>query len=283
MNARLHVSLRLLPALLVLGIAGAWAWRQEEQRSEWTREVAALRPLAQEAAELSRKWASQPPANPDTNELRRLQSDHLELLKIRDQITGLSRHADLSAETLRQRIEESKTRADRAQKEVNRIEERTRAKDLADATMQAFGRAIFHLTEALKRTSGPIPASWNDVRRAYESAGAHTVPGSSFTPQQIEANNQALIRDLDAASQESIKPADFELLPVAATYRHDPAGKPPHLIILRERKPRPLPDGGWMRAYGFLDGSVDVATSPDGDFTEWELAAGKPTGLVPRP
>ena len=95
------------------------------------------------------------------------------------------------------------------------------------------------------------------------------ITASGWVPSTIVGSSRCETADQNAplspASQESIKPADFELLPVAATYRHDPAGKPPHLIILRERKPRPLPDGGWMRAYGFLDGSVDVATSPDGD------------------
>lgn len=279
MNPRTHSPLRFLPALVILGVAGVWAWRENKRGLELARELAALRPLAEDAEALARKASAEPPANPDTNELRRLQSEHLELLRLRNEITGLNRHADLSPETLRQRIQESASRTDAARKATLVIEERTRAKDLADETVQALSHSIFHLTEALKRTSGPVPVSWNDVRRIFESA----VAGAGAAAPSVQANLQALIENLDAAQQESVKPSDFEFVPVPATYRHDPAGAPPHLLILRERKPRRMPDGGWSRAYGFLDGTADMATSPDGDFSAWELAAGKSTGLVPPP
>lgn len=101
--------------------------------------------------------------------------------------------------------------------------------------MQAFGQAVFHLTEALKRTSGPLPASWNEVRQTYASARSPSDADTRFTPQQIEANNQALIADLDAANHEDVKPSDLNSCPspprIGTTL---PASL--RLIILREQK-----------------------------------------------
>ena len=42
------------------------------------------------------------------------------------------------------------------------------------------------------------------------------------------------------------------------------------VLLLRERTPRSLPDGGWVRAYGFVNGDVEQAFSKDGQFTKWE-------------
>jgi RNA polymerase sigma factor (sigma-70 family) len=44
----------------------------------------------------------------------------------------------------------------------------------------------------------------------------------------------------------------------------------PEMILFRERQGRQAPDGKWYRAYGLADGSVQIATSPDGSFNAWE-------------
>ncbi len=46
----------------------------------------------------------------------------------------------------------------------------------------------------------------------------------------------------------------------------------PNLVIMRERIARQSPDGTWHRLYGFADGSVQTATSLDGNFDAWEKA-----------
>jgi hypothetical protein len=43
-----------------------------------------------------------------------------------------------------------------------------------------------------------------------------------------------------------------------------------NIVELRERLPRQAPDGTWRRIYGFADGSVQTATSNDGNFDAWE-------------
>jgi RNA polymerase sigma factor (sigma-70 family) len=46
----------------------------------------------------------------------------------------------------------------------------------------------------------------------------------------------------------------------------------PNMVALRERLARQAPDGTWQRIYGFADGSVQTATSYDGNFDTWEKA-----------
>jgi hypothetical protein len=44
----------------------------------------------------------------------------------------------------------------------------------------------------------------------------------------------------------------------------------PQAAAARERTPRQSPFGGWERTYLLGDGSVQTATSPDGNFDAWE-------------
>jgi RNA polymerase sigma factor (sigma-70 family) len=46
----------------------------------------------------------------------------------------------------------------------------------------------------------------------------------------------------------------------------------PNMVLLRERIARQAPDGTWRRLYEFADGSVQTATSYDGNFDAWEEA-----------
>jgi RNA polymerase sigma factor (sigma-70 family) len=46
----------------------------------------------------------------------------------------------------------------------------------------------------------------------------------------------------------------------------------PNMVEFRERLVRQAPDGSWRRVYGFSDGSVQTATSNDGNFEAWEKA-----------
>lgn len=45
---------------------------------------------------------------------------------------------------------------------------------------------------------------------------------------------------------------------------------PANVIVLRENQSIASPSGGWVRAYGFADGHVEVHKSDDGNFQAWE-------------
>ena len=53
------------------------------------------------------------------------------------------------------------------------------------------------------------------------------------------------------------------------------------VVTLREGTPRQSPDGTWRRAYLFSDGSVQVATSYDGNFDQWEKVNTTPPSPTP--
>jgi RNA polymerase sigma factor (sigma-70 family) len=54
----------------------------------------------------------------------------------------------------------------------------------------------------------------------------------------------------------------------------------PQLIAFRESNPRQSPDGAWHRVYGLADGSVQVATSPDGNFSAYERYDPTSRGII---
>jgi RNA polymerase sigma factor (sigma-70 family) len=41
-------------------------------------------------------------------------------------------------------------------------------------------------------------------------------------------------------------------------------------ILIREKQPTQASDGSWIKAYGFVDGSGQLHSEPDGDFGNWE-------------
>ena len=45
---------------------------------------------------------------------------------------------------------------------------------------------------------------------------------------------------------------------------------PDYFVLAREKQPRQNPDGKWYRDYLFVDGSVQQATTDDGNFDSWE-------------
>lgn len=58
---------------------------------------------------------------------------------------------------------------------------------------------------------------------------------------------------------------DFELVNIGGL-RFDY----PQMVMFREKKPVQATNGRWYRVYGFVDGSVQRATSDDGNFDAWE-------------
>jgi RNA polymerase sigma factor (sigma-70 family) len=43
-----------------------------------------------------------------------------------------------------------------------------------------------------------------------------------------------------------------------------------NVIVMREKVPVQMPDGGWVRAYGFADGHAEIHRESDGHFESWE-------------
>lgn len=54
----------------------------------------------------------------------------------------------------------------------------------------------------------------------------------------------------------------------------------PQMILFRERVTRQAPDGIWHLVYGLADGSVQVATSRDGNFDPWQKYDESQKGII---
>ena len=58
----------------------------------------------------------------------------------------------------------------------------------------------------------------------------------------------------------------------------DGVTNPSSVILVRERQPRQAQDGGWTRAYGFLDGHSEIHKEPTANFDAWEQRHLWPSG-----
>jgi hypothetical protein len=88
----------------------------------------------------------------------------------------------------------------------------------------------------------------------------------SMLAQLPEDLRASLARGLNWTNEFGLSAQSFEFLPQDRIV----TSKDGSVMLLRERTPRPSPDGGWVRAYGFVDGDVKEAFSKDGHFDEWE-------------
>lgn len=76
----------------------------------------------------------------------------------------------------------------------------------------------------------------------------------SFMPEQAKADP-------------NFKTAQFEVVYRGATTN---VTTPTQVVLLREKQAHRCYDGRWSRAYGFVDGHAELASSPDGNFDAWE-------------
>jgi hypothetical protein len=51
-----------------------------------------------------------------------------------------------------------------------------------------------------------------------------------------------------------------------------------NVIVLREKEPRPYPDGAWTRTYAYADGHSENHLALDGNFEDWEAEHSVNTG-----
>ena len=72
------------------------------------------------------------------------------------------------------------------------------------------------------------------------------------------------------------KIADFEIIASSSDIRIKRRGPRGQVPLLRERRPRPQPDGGFARYYAWLDGRTEEALAMDENFAAWESENLKP-------
>ncbi len=262
--------MRYLPATLALALATLFGWHQHRLRSAVEKETTALRSEDAERRRLeaqNRVWAA---LVVDTNELARLREQKLQLLRLRGRVGELRDDVGSGTGGIAERIEAVRAKTADVQREADLMEARMRAEDLSRSTYDAAAQYAQFARTAAMRNDGRLAVAWEEVRRQLEKPWP---PRPGMSPVNLERMRRSYLESFDHAVRNPIRPEAFELLPSPERYEQTNFDVNNRILLLRERVPRPLPDGGWARMYVFLGGHVEDAHSEDGDFSRWEAEA----------
>lgn len=241
-------------AIFTLLLAAVWtlAWRTGQSELDSLRaDTAKVR--AERAAVESRKGApGESTASVDPKELARLRALQPELARLRGQIGSLRQRANQTLEELDAKAAETKA-------EANLFRARLQAKERSKAVGNSIGSCMMLVHSTAVETDGTIPRTWEEVRsRLNEKAAGGKL---QFTH---------MLKEFEQLSGPQGVLGEFELMPVPADVRIERRGQPIEALMIRERQPRPQPDGGFSRYYGWTTWRTEEATVKDGNFAAWE-------------
>jgi len=234
---------RFILTALVLAAISAAAWRFRQQELETLRAEAA-RALEQRAQpDLSRKEIAAEPAE---------KIDAQEVARLRGSIGALRARTNQTPEQLH-------AQAEKVREEATLIRARFDAREKSKAAKGAIGTCLMLVTMVAANTDGTLPQTWDEVHSRL----------SQTNPDEPRVMDH-LRRTFEYANAPEGAIADFEIIPNSSGVRIKRRGPHGHVPLLRERRPRPQPDGGFARYYAWLDGRTEEALAKDEDFAVWE-------------
>ncbi len=247
--------------LMIVMVAGAVVavWQRDE-RAKLEAELARLEQRRVESATVAVS-AVQSGLAEDPGELERLRGARHELMKLRGEIGELRARAVAASGT--GTVAELQQQAVAARAKADLLKARLEAKDSSERSRQAVSMACSLVQAVAQQQEGRVPANWNELRAALDRP---------WKPEE-EPRRGMILHLWESMRTGAIPPESLELLPVGE--RFDPAHRNAvgAILVLRERQPRALPDGGWARTYAFLSGETEEAQSRNGDFDAWERQA----------
>jgi RNA polymerase sigma factor (sigma-70 family) len=181
----------------------------------------------------------------DAGDSQKLSDQQLnELLKLRGEVGVLRRHVDESEKT-REEINEANQKAQLAKDELAAILS-------ANVQFESHQTAIVNAAKILGL-----------YMRQYAGDHENQFPTNSLYQLADDYGDTNLLQNIPS----------LEFINVGLT-KLNSQNQPdyPNMVLVRERLARQAPDGTWSRIYGFADGSVQIATSNDGNFDAWEKA-----------
>ncbi len=221
---------------------------QEQARLQ--HEIQAQREIANEVAHLRTQLADTPPAAPDATTLARLREENRKLIRLRGEVAGLRQIALTDIDEMMAELDSVQDQMQAATNEGNLHKARREAQNKSKQIIRLFTNLYGLLAIAAKDT---YPDSWHTLER---NLAADTAPG--FGRERLDELSQSQLLSGPV-------PSEVEFLnPSNATYEG------PEVFLIRERTPRPLPDGGWARIYATSKGRRIELTAPDGDFEQAE-------------
>jgi hypothetical protein len=244
---------RLILIALVLAAISASAWKFRQQELEALRaETARARELRTQPDSSRKGMAAEQTEAIDAQEVARLRALRPELARLRGSIRALRAWTNQTPEQLH--LQAEKVRA-----EASLIRARFDAQEKSKAARGEIGTCLMLLTMLAINTDGSLPQTWDEAH----SRLSQTNPGEPRVMDHLR-------RTFEQASAQEGAVANFEIIPGSSGVRIKPREPRGQVPLLRERRPRPQPDGGFARYYAWLDGRTEEALAMDGNFAAWE-------------
>jgi hypothetical protein len=195
--------------------------------------------LEQQKEQLQRERAAAPDpvAAMPTTAAPASTNDNNELLKLRGEVAGL------------------RQRADAADEKARAAEQKLAAELSAKEQFNAHPTAVINTSKFV----GLAMRVWSG-----DNSGL-------YPTNIVDLTNELALRP-DASGNYNFKLGDVDLFSFEYLNVNGLVNDHPNAVAMRERLARQAPDGTWQRIYGFADGSVQTATSFNGDFSGWEKA-----------
>ena len=247
--------------LLFLALSGGLAWAalryreaqnlrlQNEKLRQTLSDIQRLREANDRLAKVS----------VDPEELQQLLGEQGELMRLRADVGQLRRTEGLTVPELENRIQTTLAEAEAAAKKADLIQARRAAKERSAAVQNTLNGLIWTVRQVAEPNAQPPFENGATLPTSFEQLQAKLAQ----LPEDLRAVHA---RRLSSTNQFGISAQSFEFMPQDRIL----TTRDGSVLLRRERTPRSLPDGGWVRAYGFVNGDVEQAFSKDGQFTKWE-------------
>lgn len=253
--------------VILVAMAAGFGWMRHKEVLELRRENEALRQSAAELAKYQSESGEQDEQPViDTNEVRELRKDWLELMRMRSEIGPLRRAAEVELPQIQKEAEALAEQAEAARKRgVDLLEER--AASLRSNLMNNFiGPLTQFAGRAAQAHGGRFPRSLAEMKSMLE-----TVPERDriWMVRFLSETNRLMRAEAEIIGREfSVSAGDFEFIPA----NPPPGTNGPPVAFVREIVPRRMPDGRLARWHGFTDGRVEEVVSERGQIAEGELS-----------
>jgi hypothetical protein len=158
---------------------------------------------------------------------------------------------------LEEQIQQTLADAEATAKKAELMRARDQAGERSGETQGLLYQLLVVVQQTAREGGGPLAGSFQQLDLALSRLPENS-PTRIHGPEMLNHTNRF-----------GLSARDFEFLPqTRPVTAQDEA-----VLLLREREPRPHPDGGWLRAYGFANGLTQEAFSEDGNFDTWERNA----------
>ncbi len=238
----------ILLCATILAVACAIGWKQHQQLAGINRDNALLKASLRQIESIKQRRAKMSAASVSTNDLQRLRAEHLELMRMRAEIGRLHEAQKIDLPQIQKEVEAIEAQAAVTKQRGNDLTALREADIQSGRMVQAFAAFMHGIVFPLAASNG----------RKFPTSRAEIEMLMNALPPEKRA--RLAVVDLDRSF------ALFEFIPYERRLTLDD----PPMLLLREKSPRPMPDGGFARYYGFSDKHVEEARVPTANFANWE-------------